>query len=124
MKPWSRDLVYYTAIGVAVIVAALGVAFFAPGLNSIDSKWVVLIFATALLFGYPIRWYWRFRRSTKFWVLHSGFIFLHLFAWVYLLRRMGHFPLLWCVPCLAVEIAGLLLLLSTSLQSPPDLGTR
>jgi len=108
-------------VGLGVVLAssmlALGPREYWP-----DRKWIPFALVTALLFGYPVRWYRRFLGSAKFWTIHLGFMLFHLVAWILFLQSIDRFPYFWYVPCTAIEIACLQVLLSSTLGAAPDVG--
>jgi hypothetical protein len=123
VKARSRDFVLYILVGLGVVLAfsmlALGPREYWP-----DDKWVPFALVTALLFGYPVRWYRRFLRSAKFWTLHLGFMLFHLVGWILFLRSINRFPYFWYAPSTGVEIICLQVLLSSVLRAAPGVAIR
>jgi hypothetical protein len=88
------DLLIYILIGAAV---AFG-AYWAAVDNVSDQslvKWGGLALNTSVLFGYAIKQYWRFRRSTVFWEFIGTLLIIHTLIFYLILRNVHQWRLAW-----------------------------
>ncbi len=78
-------------------------------------RWWGLGGATAVTFGYPVRWYRRMWKVREFWLVFAGLLLAHLIAYVVVLRAVDRWPLLlfalitpgeWMLICPLLERAG------------------
>jgi hypothetical protein len=91
----TRDLGLEVAVALIVVV----VVFYAAvrsGLPEVEFfRWLGLAGATAVAFGYPLRWFRRFWRRARFWGTWTGLLCLHLAAYIAVLLEVSHFGYLW-----------------------------
>lgn len=96
-----RDAMIYAGVSILVMAGIILWALYVPANSGISAKILRLTVATAILYGYIVRWYWKMRNSIRFWLIISGFIVLHLFSFQIILRNMQNIPLFWFIlPCL------------------------
>jgi len=112
------DLAVYAATGLAV--AAFGVLYGihaaqTGGSGELPLRWIGLAGATAVTFGYPLRWYWRYWPQGLFWVAYSALLVFHLAIYWWVLTEAHRFGLAWfaivtplelVVICPTLEAAG------------------
>ncbi len=89
------DLLGYTVIGVCLVGAAIFYASTHRSDPAPDARWLGLAGMTALTFGYPLKWYRSYWRKRLFWCTLVLLLFIHLAAYIEVLRSVDHFGLLW-----------------------------
>ena len=95
IKAHFSDMFWCIVIGLAVVLGGILLAIYVPEGNvSRLFRWIGLAGATAVTFGYLLRWYSRCLNSAKFWGLWLCFLTLHLAAYVFYLRHAEQWPLI------------------------------
>lgn len=87
--------VWYTVIGVCVVIAATLWAFYSPDkMSHVYDRWAKLTIYTLGVFGSLLKWGWRYRTVGKFWILFLIFLVGHcvIFASLFLPVLSGHGP--------------------------------
>jgi hypothetical protein len=90
----ARDLAIEVLIALGIVAVILYAAHAAPH-HEADFRWVVLAGASAVTFGYPLRWSRRLWHRPRFWGAWVGLLCLHLAAYVAVLLSVSHFGFLW-----------------------------
>ena len=63
---------WYVLIGVCLVVVLFIWGSSSPGTyDHRYDKWAELVMLTAIVFGYVLKWGWRYRRRARFWKLYS-----------------------------------------------------
>lgn len=90
-----RDLFLYMAIGGVVVGLAVYVgvrqAHASEGSN-FPVRWIFLAAETALVFGYVLRAFWRFRKQRRFWLTFAGILAAHIAIAVRVLSQLHSNP--------------------------------
>jgi hypothetical protein len=71
------------AVGLAIALGLGGFYSRAPLTDRFD-KWIRLAVYTAVVFGYLLKWGWRYVGSLKFWVLFLSFFIAHAAVCIFL----------------------------------------
>jgi len=109
------DLVIYILIG---CVVAFG-AYWAAVQNVSDEalvKWGGLALNTSVLFGYAIKQYWRFRRSTVFWAVMGSVLIIHTLIFYLLLRNVHQWRLAWFLIMYPIELPLITVILDSAMR--------
>jgi hypothetical protein len=120
-----RDFAVYSAVG---LVFCFGVVWygFKSDATSGESlgKYLGLIGATSILFGYAIRAHKRFIRRPSFWLVILALLAIHVSVYLVILTRVVHWKVLWFVvgyPFENVAIDAVLSSLAPRRRRPPPM---
>ena len=90
-----QDLALEILIALAVVSATLLWANSVPPHAPFPTKWVGLVARRRYLFGYALQWCKQYRRLIRFWLAFVTLLLLHSVAFVFVLVRVGRWPLIW-----------------------------
>lgn len=90
----ARDL-SLEAASVALFFAGLIFVMAHWNLDPTALRWPAMVTATAIVFGYPVRWHWRSRRRPRFWVAWTVLLVAHLVAYIEILGWDVNFGVFW-----------------------------
>jgi hypothetical protein len=90
-----RELGLEVVVALAVVVVVFYAAVRSGLPEGMFFRWLGLAGATALAFGYPLRWSRRLWHRPRFWGAWVGLLFLHLAAYIAVLLSVSHFGFLW-----------------------------
>jgi hypothetical protein len=91
------DFVLYVFIGLGVLFVVLWYAASGTGDREFPERWVGLVATSLVLFGYAVQRHRRILRNSWLWVVIVGAAAIHVFAFVFVLRRVPQWKLLWFV---------------------------
>ncbi|MBZ5676748.1 MAG: hypothetical protein LAP61_21110 [Acidobacteriia bacterium] len=98
-----RDFVLYIAIGLLVGLLAMWLAFHSDRSGSEVFKWPGLAVNTAIVFGYAIKFNRILWKRRSFWMTLFLLLFVHLFAFVIVLRLVDDFRPVWWIVIVPME---------------------
>ncbi len=85
----------YIAIALALVVAITIWAFEDPHkFNHAYDPWVQFGILTLVIFGYLMKWFWRYRSSVNFWLLYAFLLTAHCAVFLRIVSRSGRWPVL------------------------------
>ena len=89
------DYILYILIGLTIggLVWFYG-SHASPGEHA-DFRWLEFMCVTPITFGYPAKSYQRYWGRWRFWCLFAFLLVVHVSAYVFILRRVEHFGLIW-----------------------------
>jgi uncharacterized membrane protein YfcA len=88
-----NDRVSYVVIGLLVVLVCILIVTYASQEAASDIFGVLpLLGATLVTFGFPIKWYWKQVRKTRFWLTLSVLLLMHLGGYLYALNGIGRLP--------------------------------
>ena len=89
---------WYVLIGVCLVIALFAWASLSSGkYDHRYDRWAQLVILTAVVFGYLMKWGWRYKREAKFWASYLIAFLGHCALFVTVFSRGS-----WHVPLLAV----------------------
>lgn len=89
-----RRWIWYCAIALGIVGAiALSAIYFPSQVEPMHHSWVQLVFVTVVIFGYLLKFGWRYRSSLRFWALYCVFLVTHCVA-LTLLSAYGPWPII------------------------------
>lgn len=98
----------YLVIGVCLVLAISIASLHFPGWKPtrVESNLAAFVLVTLALLGYVLKWGWRFRQRTKFWLALGALATAHCAAFLYLCFYVKHWPILLTGPIIGVEAIG------------------
>jgi hypothetical protein len=91
------DFVLYVLIALGALFGTLWYAASGDGDGDFLGKWVGLVGMSAILFGYAVQRHRRMIRKPWFWLVLLGAAVIHLSGYVFILRRISEWKVLWFV---------------------------
>jgi len=87
---------WYTLAGGCIAAAAFVYGFYGrarPIGRQFDS-WAELVGLTLVVFGYLLRWFWRYKSSRDFWFLYTALLLVHSAIFLPMFSHGARWPLL------------------------------
>jgi hypothetical protein len=81
-------------VGLILVLGVVLYAEYGPSKWMPPLRWWGFAAATALTFGYPLRWYRHLARHAQFWIAFLAMLVVHSAAYVLLLLRATEWPLI------------------------------
>ena len=91
------DFIFYALAGLAVVAFALIYAVHAARSGEtgrLPLRWIGVAGATAVTFGYPVRWGRAHWRVGLFWLVLTGLLLVHLATYAVILLNVRDWPLI------------------------------
>jgi hypothetical protein len=99
-----RRFFLYIGIALSVLVVFAVVIVFGKGAGGhVPSAWIALVVYTSTLFWIIIRQSKQYWHHASFWLTIAGLLFVHVLAFVAILRAYTHFRGIWFMPIVIVE---------------------
>jgi len=111
----SAEISIEIVVGLLVVLGAYVWATYAPN-QEVPVRWLGLAISTGILFGYPIYWARRKAKPQIFWLYWTGFLAIHLAAFILILHEFHRWPLVLFVWTTLAELAVINPVLSKKLQ--------
>ena len=101
----ARDLTIEVLIAVVLVTAYMIYLFKFPHRPKPDSWIIGLSVNTIIVVGFLASWFKHQWKNTQFWIVLGLLLFGHMALFVFLLRRIEHFPLATYVLTNSIELA-------------------
>jgi hypothetical protein len=99
-----RDLAVETLIAVILTAAFVTYLFMVPTENRPNGMWIPLVLNTAIVFGFLISWFRHAWKNAQYWTVLAVLLVCHSAVYIFVLPRIGHFPLVIYVVANSAEL--------------------
>ena len=107
---------WYIAFGSALAMGLFAWGFYGQHpLGDLFLKWAQAMFLTVLLFGYLLKWGWRYRKSTKFWGLYAAVLIGHCAVYAFAFAH-GPWPIVLLAIIASFEIMAIAAMISVAMD--------
>lgn len=114
------DMVWYSLIGLTVLVGIGILVVYVPESKIPPRIWTEFTFYSLMLFAFVCKFYWRYRRRAKLWRWLVTIFVIHLCVYIPILVRVEVMPAILYVVILPMEAMLIFVVLKLALKVMPD----
>jgi len=116
-KGWNW--LVYSVVGLCLVIAVYLFSISFPGWKptAVERNLSSVVLGTIVLFGYLLKWGWRYRRLGRFWLAFVALMFAHTAVLVPLSLYVEHWPVLGLGLIIGVEATAMAMIIFWAVDS-------